>query len=76
MKTKKKLPKTESAVREYITDWCTDKHPRVEVQKEKYEKLVEKMIEKIADRVIHLADGRISEMHTNETKLAPSELSW
>ena len=42
MQKKMKLPKTESAVREYITNWCMDKHPRVEVQKEKYEKLVEK----------------------------------
>jgi putative ABC transport system ATP-binding protein len=33
-------------------------------------------IAQMADRVIHLADGRISQMTTNETKLAPSELSW
>lgn len=33
-------------------------------------------IARMADRVIRLADGRISEMHVNETKLAPHELSW
>ena len=33
-------------------------------------------IAQMADRVIHLADGRISQIYTNETKLAPSELSW
>jgi len=26
--------------------------------------------------VIHLADGRISEVLINATKVAPSELSW
>jgi hypothetical protein len=30
----------------------------------------------MADRVIHLADGLISEVHRNERKLPPSELSW
>lgn len=33
-------------------------------------------IAKMADRVIHLADGRISEIHVNETRLSPRELSW
>lgn len=33
-------------------------------------------IAQMADRVIHLADGRISEVHVNETKRAPRELSW
>lgn len=33
-------------------------------------------IAQMADRVIHLADGRITEVNTNETRLAPSELSW
>ena len=33
-------------------------------------------IAQMADRVIHLADGRISEVHVNQTKVAPCELSW
>ncbi len=33
-------------------------------------------IANMADRVIHLADGRISETRINETKLQPRELSW
>ena len=33
-------------------------------------------IAQMADRVIHLADGRISEVAVNEVKLAPGELSW
>ena len=33
-------------------------------------------IAQMADRVIHLADGRISEVHVNETRVAPRELSW
>jgi len=33
-------------------------------------------IAQMADRVIHLADGRISEVHVNESRIAPSELSW
>ena len=33
-------------------------------------------IAKMSDRVIHLADGRISQIHINETKLNPNELSW
>jgi hypothetical protein len=30
----------------------------------------------MADRVIHLADGRITEVNTNATPLAPHALSW
>jgi len=33
-------------------------------------------IAKMADRVIHLADGRISQVDTNDSKLSPHELSW
>ena len=33
-------------------------------------------IAQMADRVIHLSDGRISDLLVNETRLAPSELSW
>ena len=33
-------------------------------------------IAQMADRVIKLADGRISEMRINEKKLAPGELTW
>jgi len=33
-------------------------------------------IAQMADRVIHLADGRISEVYVNATKVAPRELSW
>lgn len=33
-------------------------------------------IAKMADRVIHLSDGRISEIQVNETRLSPGELSW
>lgn len=33
-------------------------------------------IAQMADSVIHLADGRISQVQTNESKLAPGELSW
>jgi len=33
-------------------------------------------IAQMADRVIHLADGRISQVDVNDTKLAPRELSW
>jgi putative ABC transport system ATP-binding protein len=33
-------------------------------------------IAQMADRVIHLADGRITEVHVNETRLRPHELSW
>jgi len=33
-------------------------------------------IAQMADRVIHLADGRISKVYSNESKLEPSQLSW
>ncbi len=33
-------------------------------------------ISQMADRVIHLTDGRISKMYSNETKVSPNELSW
>jgi putative ABC transport system ATP-binding protein len=33
-------------------------------------------IARMADRVIHLADGRITEVEVNETRLSPRELSW
>ena len=33
-------------------------------------------IAQMADRVIHLADGRIDQVIINQTKLAPKELSW
>ena len=33
-------------------------------------------IAQMADRVITMADGRISDVHTNDTKLAPRELEW
>jgi putative ABC transport system ATP-binding protein len=33
-------------------------------------------IAQMADRVINLADGRISQVRVNERKLAPGELSW
>jgi len=33
-------------------------------------------IAQMADRVIHLADGRISEVYVNATKVEPRELSW
>lgn len=33
-------------------------------------------IAQMADRVIHLADGQISQVYENEIKLDPSELSW
>ena len=33
-------------------------------------------IAQMADRVIHLADGRITNVYRNESKLAPGELSW
>ena len=33
-------------------------------------------IQRMAHRVIVLADGRITEEHTNDTRLAPSEISW
>jgi len=33
-------------------------------------------IARMADRVIHLADGRIGEVRVNATKVAPHKLSW
>lgn len=33
-------------------------------------------IAQMADRVIHLADGRIGQVVVNETKLTPKELNW
>lgn len=33
-------------------------------------------IARMADRVIHLTDGRISTVEVNDTRVAPSELSW
>ena len=33
-------------------------------------------IAQMADRVIRLADGLITEVHTNDTRLAPRELTW
>ena len=33
-------------------------------------------IAQMADRVIHLADGRISQVDINETRVDPSQLSW
>jgi hypothetical protein len=41
-----KQPRTELEVLDKISDWCADRHPRVEIQKSKYEKLVEKTGEK------------------------------
>lgn len=46
MDKKLRMPKTEKDVLEKISDWCTDRHPRVEVQKSEYEKLIEKTGEK------------------------------
>jgi len=44
--TRKKLPRTESEVLQKIADWCTDLHPKVEIQKSEYEKLIESTGEK------------------------------
>ena len=33
-------------------------------------------IAQMADRVIHMTDGRISQVYANETRLAPRDLSW
>lgn len=41
-----KPPRTEGEVLQKIADWCTDLHPRVEVQKSEYEKLIESTGEK------------------------------
>jgi len=37
-----KLPRKEEEVRNKISAWCSDSHPKVEVQGPRYEKLVEK----------------------------------
>lgn len=34
------------------------------------------VIAEMADRVIHLSDGRISEIHSNPNRRLPSELTW
>jgi hypothetical protein len=46
MVQKTNLPRSEKAVRKYITDWCAANHPRVEVQKAEYEKFVERTSQK------------------------------
>ena len=45
-KAKVKVPRNEPEVLQKISDWCTDLHPRVEVQKSEYEKLIESTGEK------------------------------
>ena len=45
-KRQKAMPRTESEVLEKIAAWCLDRHPRVEVQKSEYEKLIEETGEK------------------------------
>lgn len=42
----KKIARTESEVLKKISDWCSEKHPRVEVQKSEYEKFIESTREK------------------------------
>ena len=42
MPKKIKLPRTELEVLNKIVAWCKDRHPKVEVQKAEYEKLIEK----------------------------------
>jgi putative ABC transport system ATP-binding protein len=34
------------------------------------------VIAQMADRVITLTDGRIGELSTNQTRVAPAKLSW
>jgi len=46
MKQKIKSPRSESEVMRKISDWCDSKHPKVEVQKSEYEKLIESTGEK------------------------------
>ena len=41
-KQKDKSPRNEAEVLQKLSDWCEDSHPRVEVQKCEYEKLIEK----------------------------------
>jgi len=45
-KAKIKVPRNESEVLQKISAWCTDTHPKVEVQKSEYEKLIETTGEK------------------------------
>ena len=45
-KTKSKICRNEEEVLQKISDWCKDSHPKVEVQRSEYEKLVEKTGEK------------------------------
>lgn len=40
-KVDNKSPRTEKQVLKKVADWCKNKHPRVEVQKSEYEKLIE-----------------------------------
>jgi len=42
----KLVPRKEAEVLEKIVDWCSDSHPKVEIQKCEYEKLIEKTAEK------------------------------
>lgn len=42
----KKVPRSEEEVIDKIASWCNEKHPRVEVQKSEYEKLIESTGEK------------------------------
>jgi len=42
MPRKKDIVRTEKEVLNKIVSWCAEKHPRVEVQKAEYEKLIEK----------------------------------
>ena len=46
MAKKTKLPRSEEEVIAKIAAWCAEKHPRVEVQKSEYEKLIESTGEK------------------------------
>ena len=46
VKKKSSLPRSEPEVLGKISDWCSDKHPRVKIQKSEYEKLIEKTGEK------------------------------
>jgi len=46
MVKKVELPRKELEVLEKVSEWCKDKHPQVDVQKSKYEKLIESTGEK------------------------------
>lgn len=49
-KKSKAVPRKEAEVLEKIVDWCSDRHPKVEVQKSEYEKLIEETgVKKIID---------------------------